>query len=100
LVNYDSVTGVTLSPRSLQTTGGTIYGWPSDLVRINGVVYGIDTFWRQLYTLDPVTAYVTPIIPSPNNNPNLMSSLAYDATHDVLYVSDYDTSATANATAC
>lgn len=88
IMRYNSTTGLTaIGP--IQTAGGSIHGWPSDMLKINGVFYGIDTFWRRLYTIDPDTGIVSPILPSNNTNPNLLSSLAYDPTQNILYACDY-----------
>src|SRR5436190_134256 len=43
LIKYDSTAGITyLGP--MHDAAGAIYGWPSDFERIQGNVYGIDTY--------------------------------------------------------
>lgn len=84
---YSSVTGhVAVGP--MQTSAGVIHGFPGDFININGTIYGVDQGRRDLYTIDPATAVVTPI-GSPWSYPN-MGSLAYDAAQDLLYGIDYN----------
>lgn len=69
------------------TDGGVeIFGWPSDLIRIDGTVYGVETGLKYLYTLDEATAVCTPI-----GGPfsyNWVTCMAYDAGNDILYAID------------
>lgn len=69
------------------TDGGLdIYGWPSDLIRINGTVYGVETGLKYLYTLDETTGVCTPI-----GGPfsyDWVTCMAYDEGNDILYAVD------------
>ncbi len=90
MVKYSDQTGVT-SVGPLRTTGGTVYGYPTDFARVGGTVYGIDAFFRQLYLLDPVTGIVTPIGPPWPAQYASVQSLAYDAAGDRLFSVDQST---------
>lgn len=73
------------SPRLRDPLGG-VMGWPSDLLRIGGQVYGIESARRYLYTVDEVTGVCTPI--GPANTWKNVYSLAYDPTLDQMYAVD------------
>ncbi|MCE9593615.1 MAG: hypothetical protein K8S98_05430 [Planctomycetes bacterium] len=60
IVFYDDTTGVTSSP-VLRNAAGKVFGWPSDLLEINGSVYGIESLYRYLYTVDVSTGICTPV---------------------------------------
>jgi len=82
LLKYHEGSGVTaIGP--LQSTGGQTFGWPSDFERAAGLVYGIETFHRYLYTLDPATGDCTPI--GSASSFTALNGLAYDRGHDILY---------------
>jgi len=82
IVMYSDLSGVTSSPR-LETATGLVFGWPSDLIWINGQLHGIESNLRYLYTVDPVTGLCTPI--GPANTWLDVYCLAYDATNDRLF---------------
>ena len=82
IVMYSDLTGVTSSPR-LETASGQVFGWPSDLIWINGLLYGIESNLRYLYTVDPSTGLCTPI--GPQNIWVDVYCLAYDSTNDRLF---------------
>jgi hypothetical protein len=84
LVKYNSTTGITSV--LLRDSNNTIYGWPSDLIRVGGTVYGIGTATRSFYSLDGNTGLVTPIGTMGVSD---ASGLAYDATNSVMFVSSY-----------
>jgi hypothetical protein len=88
LLKYDDVTGVT-AVGPLKTTGGQIFGWPSDMEHVGAVVYGIETFHRKLYTLDANTGICTPV--GAQVSYTGLSCLAYDAAGDKLYSVDSKT---------
>jgi len=81
LIKYNSDRGIT----SVQLIGS---GWPSDLIRIGTDIYGIDTAFKQLYTLNPDTGQTT-YLGSPTVYGGL-GALAYDAANDILYSVDWD----------
>lgn len=70
------------SPR-LHDPLGAGMGWPSDLLRIGGQVYGIESGRRFLYTVDEITGLCTPI--GPANTWKNVYSLAYDPALDQVY---------------
>jgi thrombospondin type 3 repeat protein len=82
IVMFDSGSGVSSSP-TLKTASGTIFGWPSDLIWINGSLYGIESNLRYLYTVVPETGICTPI--GPANSWDDVYCLAYDAAGDRLF---------------
>lgn len=85
LLKWNDATGLkAVGP--LKSTTGKTYGWPSDFERINGVVYGIETFAKKLYTLDPATGICTDVGPALSYS--RLFGLAYDASGDVLYAVD------------
>src|SRR5690349_14558005 len=45
IVMYSDLTGVTSSPPLISTTG-IVFGWPSDLIWLNGQLYGIESYQR------------------------------------------------------
>ena len=84
LVKYLEGVGVT-SVGPLQTGGGQIYGWPGDLVDVNGTIYGTVVLLRQLFTLDPQTGICTPVgAPYPAQYTSV-HSLAFDPTGGWIY---------------
>lgn len=88
LLKYSDKTGV-VPVGPLQTTSGQVFGWPSDLERVNGVIYGIETFHRKLYTLDDSTGICTPV--GAQVSYTTLSGLAYDTAGDKLYGVDQKT---------
>jgi hypothetical protein len=57
VIRYDEDLG---QSTLLLSDGVNIVGWPSDILRIDGTLYGIDTFFQQIYTIDnEVTGDVT-----------------------------------------
>lgn len=84
LVKYVEGVGVS-AVGPLQTGGGSVYGWPGDLVDVNGTIYGTVILLRQLFTLDPATALATPVgAPYPAQYSSV-HSLAYDAVGGWIY---------------
>ena len=88
LLKYDDRTGLT-AVGPLQTSSQQIYGWPSDLEKVGGVVYGIDTFHRKLYRLDAGTGICTPVGSAVSYT--ALFALAYDHAGDRLYSVDQKT---------
>lgn len=86
IVMYHEGLPVTSSPW-LHDANNMVYGWPSDLQRINGVIYGIESGRRLLYTVDVQTGLCTPI-GSPSTTYGNVYCLAYDATNDRLFAVD------------
>ena len=85
LITYDEQEGFgVIGP--LRSHVGTIYGWPSDLVRIDGVVYGLETQHSRLYVLEAATATCRPL--GGDTGYEWMTCLAYDHVEDVLYAVD------------
>ncbi len=88
LIKSSSVSGRTdVGP--LKSPSGQVYGWPSDYERIGGVVYGIETFHKFVYTLNADTGVCTPL--ANNTGYTRVFGLAYDAPHDKLYAVDQKT---------
>ena len=84
LVKYVEGAGVS-AVGPLQTVGGSIYGWPGDLVDVDGTIYGTVILLRQLFTLDPATALCTPVgAPYPAQYSSV-HSLAYDTAGGWIY---------------
>jgi hypothetical protein len=73
----------------VQTASGTIFGWPSDWIDVNGVIYGSDVALRQLYTVNPYTGLATPVNATGWSTTwaNVMS-LAHDPVNDRLFAVD------------
>ncbi len=90
LIKIDSQTGVT-AVGPLRTSGGQVFGYPTDFVRVGSQIYGIDAFLRQLYLLDGATAVVTPIGPPWSSQYSDVQSLAYDPAGDRLFAVDQPT---------
>ncbi len=90
-LEYRSDVGLTVIPQP-STTGGTLYNWPSDIVRVNGLDYVIDTGKRQLYTVDLATSVATDVGPPlPPGSYTWMTCLAWDsATGDMYGVDGLD----------
>lgn len=82
IVMYSSDTGYSSSPKLLSTTG-LVFGWPSDLIWINGSLHGIESYLRYLYTVVPETGVCTAI--GPANTWHDVYCLAYDQANDKLY---------------
>ena len=87
LIKYSDAAGVS-SVGPMQTTGGAIYGFPSDLVAIGTAVYGVDVGRRQIYTVDPNTGIVTPVGAQFASTWGSVHSLAYDPAGDRLFAVD------------
>jgi hypothetical protein len=87
LVAYSSATG-TSSVGPMRTSGGTVYGFPGDLVRVGATVYGIDVSQRRLYTLDPGTGIVTPIGSPWSSSHAAVECLAHDPVGDRFFAVD------------
>src|SRR5262245_32680689 len=60
ILQYRDDAPMVVSPK-LRDAAGRTYGWPSDLLRINGQVYGIESYNRYLYTVNVQTGVCTPI---------------------------------------
>jgi hypothetical protein len=88
LVKFSSASGQsTVGP--LHNAGGTHFGFPGDLVRVGGQIYGVDAAARYLYTLDASSGLCTPVSVTPfSSTYTSVFSLAYDATHDKLFAVD------------
>lgn len=67
---------------------GGIYGYPTDLVEIGGVVHGVDATRRQLYTLNATTGLVTPIGAQFSTQWANVHGLAYDSAGARLFAID------------
>jgi hypothetical protein len=73
----------------LRTAGGTVLGWPGDLVPIGSELWGVDVGQRRLYRVDPSTGICTLAGSSPFSSLyTSVNSLAYDAPHDRLFAVD------------
>ena len=88
LLKYDDLTGVT-AVGPLQSPSGQSFGWPSDLERVGDKVYGIETFHRYLYVLDPASGICTPV--GAQVTYTTLFGLAYDYFGDKLYAVDQKT---------
>lgn len=88
LLKYHSTSGIT-AVGPLQTSSGLTYGWPSDFEQVAGIYYGIETFHRRLYTLDPQTGLCTPV--GGQTGWTTLFGLAYDFDTDTLYGVDKNT---------
>jgi hypothetical protein len=82
IVMYNQNTGITSSPK-LHTLAGMVFGWPSDLIPINGTIYGIESYQRFFYTVDVGTGICTPI--GPKNAWTDVYCLGYDAAGDRMF---------------
>lgn len=67
----------------LHDSANHVFGWPSDLIPINGQIYGIESYRRSLYTVDVQTGLCSAI--GPQNTWKDVYSLAYDAAGDRLF---------------
>jgi hypothetical protein len=67
----------------LHDAANHVFGWPSDLIPINGQIYGIESYRRSLYTVDVQTGLCSAI--GPQNTWHDVYSLAYDAAGDRLF---------------
>ena len=85
LLKYREDRGV-VSVGPLKTAAGRVYGWPSDFERIKGQLYGIETFDRVLYTLNPTTGLCTAV--GSASSYTRLFGLAYDGQADKLYAVD------------
>jgi len=88
LLKWNDVTGLT-AVGPLKNAGGQLYGWPSDLERVQGIVYGLETFHRRLYTLDDQTGLCTDAGPALNYT--RLFGMSYDAAANKLYAVDQKT---------
>ena len=87
LFRYDEGTGVTpVGP--LRTSGSGTFGFPTDLVRIGTVVYGVDALRRQIYTVDLATGIVSPIGTAWPATYADVESMTYDPVGDRLFAVD------------
>jgi hypothetical protein len=87
LVHYDDATGIRgVGP--LVRPNGEYLGWPGDLERIEGRVYGIDVGARCVYAVDLATGTCVPVTPKLDERYSGLHSLAYDAKHDRLFSID------------
>jgi len=77
VVKYLEGSGIT-AVGPMKTAGGQIYGWPGDLVDVNGTIYGTVILLRTLFTLDPATAIATPVGSPYPSQYSSVHSLAYD----------------------
>jgi hypothetical protein len=88
LMKWNDVTGLT-AVGPLKNAGGQLYGWPSDLERVQGIVYGLETFHRRLYILDATTGLCTDAGPALSYT--RLFGMSYDSTHNKLYAVDQKT---------
>lgn len=88
LLRWQSGSGLTATG-PLKNLSGNTYGWPSDLERINNTIYGIETFAKKLYTLDPTTGLCTDV--GSATSYTRLFGLAYDKSTDKLYAVDQKT---------
>lgn len=91
LLHYNSQTGLSavgplVDPTNPDPNTNT-YGFPTDLMKIGSTVYGLDQYFGQIYTVDLTTGYVTPV--GPTHLGTSRSSLAYDASSNILYTEDF-----------
>jgi hypothetical protein len=87
LLSYSDASGVA-PVGQLVTAGGTILGFPGDIVRVGSLAYGVDTNLRFLYTVDLGTALCTKVGAAYSSVYTTVYSLAYDAPHDRLFAVD------------
>ncbi len=78
----------TTSVGPLQDAIGGLYGYPTDLVEIGGVMYGVDATRRQLYTLNTSTGLVTPVGAPFSTNWANVHGLAWDDAGQRLFAID------------
>lgn len=89
IMKYHSVNGLSQSGPLRDWDQAISYPWPSDIVRINETIFGIDTLRRCLWVLnDDVTGDVTQI--GPISGWQRLSCLAYDSNNDILYAGDFN----------
>ncbi len=86
IVMYRDGAALSASPR-LHDAANHVFGWPSDLQRINGQIYGIESARRVLYTVDVQTGLCTQI-GLPSSTYKNVYSLAYDPAGDRLFAVD------------
>jgi len=87
LMRYHSLEGISwVGP--LHRLNGKTMGWPGDLLRIDGRIYGIDVGARYLYILDEDTGICLPVTAHLSERWKLIHSLAYDAENDRVYAVD------------
>ncbi len=82
LLQWHDQTGLT-TVGPLTDGAGKTYGWPSDFEEIHGVVYGIETFHKKLYTLDANSGLCTPV--GGTQGFSRLFGLSHDAQNDKLY---------------
>ncbi len=86
IVMYRDGAPLSASPR-LHDAANHVFGWPSDLQRINGQIYGIESGRRVLYTVDVQTGLCTQI-GLPSSTFKNVYTLAYDPVGDRLFAVD------------
>ncbi len=82
------LSGAVTAVGPLQDAQGGLYGYPTDLVEIGGVVYGVDATRRQLYTLNTTSGLVTPVGSQFSTNWANVHGLAWDAAGQRLFAID------------
>ncbi len=82
------LTGNVTAVGPLQDAQGGLYGYPTDLVDINGVMYGVDATRRQLYTVNTSTGLVTPVGAPFSSNWANVHGLAWDSAGQRLFAID------------
>jgi len=88
LVSYGDVGGVTSVGPLKSAGGGTVFGFPGDIVRVGVDYYGVDSTLRFLYTVNLATAICTKVNNAYSSAYTTVYSLAYDAPHDRLFAVD------------
>lgn len=87
LIKYNELTGISAVGPILSTEPTPrFFGYPSDLQRVGNLVYGIETYHRQFYLLDPNTGAATVI--GPRTPQTGIMSLAYDSVNDRMFAVD------------
>lgn len=87
LIKHNAKTGTTaIGP--IRSWRGRIYGFVTDLVRIDGEVYGVDAARRRLFTIEPRSALVLLRGSTWPSQYADVQALAYDETADRLYAID------------
>lgn len=87
LIKYNEWTGITaVGPITSNENPPRVFGFPSDLQRVGSLIYGIETYHRQFYVLNPDTGLATVL--GPKTVQTELMSLAYDPASDRMYAID------------
>jgi hypothetical protein len=90
LMRYHSLEGLSaIGP--LRRLNGVTMGWPGDLLRIDGRIYGIDVGARLVYILDEDTGICLPVTRELPPQWRALHSLAHDPETGYLYAVDLNT---------